>query len=356
MQPDWTVAPARWWHMPGLTRMFRRFGRRRYPIVDLPNTSEALVWAPFWSPSVGLLQSVWSGAVIGGFRTRSFVVDQGGRPIGLGQCRPRPESPHWEVVFLAVERTVLSDDHAPETVGFPDRRAVQLLGRLCDAAVERLGERIFATVRDQGEAVAVVRQLGFTPVAREQTYLLPSGLPLVRPDWPPAGLRRQERADAVAIHQLYQQQTPPVVQLAEGLRVAAWEAPRRPFGELGGLRVRLTRGRVTRQWVLSDGGHIEGWMRVTIARRGAHHLAVMIAPSRADLAPSLIASAVAFAHDVRSAPIIVRVRDHQWVERDAVEAIGFRSGDANLVMMKQLAIPVPTMRRSFAGALERAVS
>ena len=44
--------------------------------------------------------------------------------------------------------------------GFPDRRAQQLLGRLCDAAIEHDDEQIFAMVRDVvGPDVPIVATL-----------------------------------------------------------------------------------------------------------------------------------------------------------------------------------------------------
>lgn len=76
-------------------------------------------------------------------RTRSLVVEQSGRVIGLGQAQPRGEPRHWEIVYLALGAEA-GDGDTPgaSTSGYPDRRALQLLGRLCDAAIERHAERI----------------------------------------------------------------------------------------------------------------------------------------------------------------------------------------------------------------------
>ena len=50
------------------------------------------------------------------------------------------------------------------------------------------------------------------------------------------------------------------------------------------------------------------------------------------------------------------IRDHQWPEREALEAGGFRPYETNVLMMKQLALAVPSARRNLAPAMERVVS
>src|SRR5687767_13148024 len=137
MQGQVKVTPARWWHVPGLSRLIRDSRRQR-------GDGGAIVWAPSWSPSLGLLQSVWSAPVPGA--PRSLVAEQEGRPVGLAQMRPRREPRQWDVVYLAVEH---AGDDAPTGLVFaPDRRATRLLGELCDAAVELGLERLFTRIRE----------------------------------------------------------------------------------------------------------------------------------------------------------------------------------------------------------------
>jgi hypothetical protein len=62
------------------------------------------------------------------------------------------------------------------------------------------------------------------------------------------------------------------------------------------------------------------------------------------------------ARRVRAAAVFVSVRDHQWPEREALETAGFRLYETNVLMMKQLALAVPSARRNLAPALERVVS
>lgn len=351
MQPDWTVATARWWHMPGITRLIRQ-SRRRRPGAGAASR-EALLWAPFWSPSVGVVQSVWGSRLPGVPATSSHVVELAGSVVGLGQCRPRSDARQWEVTFLSLGPD--ASEVAGVAAGFPDRRAQQLLGRLCDAAVERGAERIFAMVRDDGDGAPVLRQLSFSPVTRELTYVQPAGTadggsaPV-----PPSvdGLRRQERSDSFGVHQLYQATTPPVVQLAEARRPQSWEPPRPRFGALPRLSPALS----GRRWVVARDDRVVGWAHLTVARRGAHHLSLMIDPSDPGLAVSLVAMATDAAHRVRVAPTFASIRDHQWPEREALDAVGFLPHEINVLMMKQLALTVPAARRNLAPAMERVVS
>lgn len=351
MQPDWTVATARWWHMPGITRLIRQ-SRRRWPSAGA-TAREALLWSPFWSPSVGVVQSVWGSRLPGVPASSSHVVEAAGTVVGLGQCRPRTDARQWEVTFLSLMPDVA--EVVGVAAGFPDRRAQQLLGRLCDAAIEHDAERIFAMVRDDGDGAPVLRQLSFSPVTRELTYVLPVGVPDAEAR-PVAlqvdGLRRQERSDSFGVHQLYQATTPPVVQLAEARRPQTWEPPRARFSALP----RLSRAAPGRRWVVVRDGRVVGWTHLMLARRGAHHLSLMIDPSDPGLAASLVSMATDAARRVRAAPTFASIRDHQWPEREALDAAGFRPYETNVLMMKQLALSVSSARRNLAPAMERAVS
>ncbi|MGH2355264.1 MAG: hypothetical protein ACRDJN_26945, partial [Chloroflexota bacterium] len=221
MQGHVKVAPARWWHVPGLARLIRETRRHRAE-------GAALLWAPRWSPSLGLLQSVWAAPMPGIPGPRSFVCESDGRPVGLGQMRPRREPHHWEVVYLAVEATRPRSGDGPSRAGpvsvMPDRRAARLLGELCDAGVLLGAERIFASIAEDGGRFELFKQVGFSPVVREYSYLRPGG-----PEAGPAGtaeeaatasglvgaipgLRPQHRSDAFGLLQLYQECTPKIVQ------------------------------------------------------------------------------------------------------------------------------------------------
>ena len=150
MQGQVKVVPARWWHVPALSRLIRDIRRR-------PGGEAAVLWDPRWSPTLGLFQSAWTASVPGVVGPRSVVAERDGRTVGLAQMRPLEEPRQWEVVFLAVElpqapaRGAALAGGGPAPLLFvPDRRAAHLLGDLCDTGVELGAERIVARTEEGG--------------------------------------------------------------------------------------------------------------------------------------------------------------------------------------------------------------
>src|SRR5688572_17193880 len=262
MQRQASVVAARWWHLTGLSGLIRETRRRRAEDPDQPG--QALVWQPRWSPSLALLQSVWSAPVPGVRVPLSFVAERDGKPVGLGQLRPRREAHQWEVAYLAVEAPSHTTDggQVPNLRVVPDRNAARLLGALCDAAVEQGADRILARMSDGGGRYELFRQLGFSLAVREYCYFraLPReaaqrGSPEQLAKRVP-GLRPQRRADAHGLLQLYARSTPKTVQLVEGKRSQSWETA--PVG----LGKRLTRGSGVQRWVVERDSEKVGWLQI----------------------------------------------------------------------------------------------
>jgi hypothetical protein len=348
MQAQVQVTPARWWHIPGLSRLIRGTRRARDR-----GSGGALVWAPRWSPSLGVLQSVWPAPLPGVPGPQSFAAEQGGRPLGLAQMRPRREPRHWEVVYLAVE------DAGPTTGQgvAADRTAARLLGELCDAAGHAGAERVFARIHEEGGRFAVFKQVGFSPVEREYTYYQEQERAAAPPAAAVPGLRPQRRADAFGLLQLYRAATPKVVQMAEGVgddrRGRHWEAEGvDPVG-------RLTRRPRRLRWVVERDGRHVGWLQLDVHRRGPHRLRLMVdegTTAHGDLTRPLLEHGLATLA-VHPAPgVLVRVREHQQRLAAALEARGFYLVDDSLLMVKLLATPVPQRSQpQFAPALEKVV-
>jgi hypothetical protein len=348
MQGHVKVSPARWWHVPGVAHLIRESRRQRF------SGECTLVWAPRWSPSLGLLQSVWAAPMPGVRAPRSFVAEQDGRAVGLAQMRPRREPYHWEVIYLAVEpeagaNTSPDGSSKPRLRLVPDRRATRLAGELCDAGVLLGAERLFVRIPDDGAGYDVFRQVGFTPVVREFTYYrAPGGPPpaTVAPEALP-GLRPQRRADAFGVLQLYHECTPKVVQMAEGKRSQNWDLAG------AGLGRHLSRRARAQRWVVERDARKVAWLQLNVQRRGPHQVRIMVS-DRADdvLQPVLdfVLGRVA-ARPVNG--VIVRVREHQPRLMSALEANGFEPVESHLLMVKQLAARV--MQRGFVPALEKVV-
>jgi hypothetical protein len=346
MQGQVKVTPARWWHVPAVAQLIRETRRRRFAVDG------ALVWAPRWSPSLALLQSVWAAPVPVVQAPRSFVAEQGTRPVGLGQLRPRREPHHWEVMYLAIEPEAAhaagDADGTPRLRLLPDRRATRLVGEMCDAAVMLGGERVFARMAEDGAGYDVFRQVGFTPVVHEFTYFREAGgATPTEPAAPIEGLHPQRRADSFGVLQLYLECTPKVVQMAEGRRSQSWELAGTALGR------RLGRHAGVRRWVVERDARKAAWLQIGFHRRGPHQVRLMVADRAGDIVEPLIDFALAQMAGNAPRGIAVRVREHQPRLMNALEQRGFEPIDSHLLMVKQLAARV--LNRGFAHALEKVV-
>jgi hypothetical protein len=338
MQGQVKVVPARWWHVPALSRLIRDTRRR-------PGGEAAVLWYPQWSPTLGLIQSAWPVPVPGVAGPRSFVAESGGRAVGLAQMRPLEEPRQWEVVFLAVElpqaggRGTANAGGGPAPLLFvPDRRAAHLLGELCDTGVELGAERIVARVEEGGGRYELFKQVGFSPVVREYDYFLPAGEAVGRVTGAGAvdGLRPQRRADSYGLLQLYQGSTPKLVQMAEGKRSRSWDLP------VAGWGGRLARGRAERRWVVERDARKVGWLRLQRLGRGQQALRqaeLLIDPQTSGLAPDLLALALT-AGGASAGGLLVRAREYQQGLLAALEESGFTPLGSRLLMVKQLAAAV----------------
>src|SRR5687768_13838658 len=316
MQRQASVVAARWWHITGLSGLIRETRRKRGEDPDQPG--QAIVWQPRWSPSLALLQSVWSAAVPGMRVPLSYVAERDGKPIGLGQLRPRREAHQWEVAYLAVEPP--SGGQQPNLRLVPDRTASRLLGALCDAGVARGADRLLARMSDGGGRYELFRQLGFSLAVREYSYFHAlSGAAPAPPVSPELlaqrvpGLRPQRRHDAHSLLQLYARNTPKMVQIVEGKRSQSWETA--PVG----IGKRLTRGIGVQRWVVDRDTEKVGWLQIQRLARGPHQIRILVDERASELNQSL----VDFALDMlNGAPggAMVRAREHQERLINALEA------------------------------------
>ncbi|HET7769213.1 MAG TPA: hypothetical protein VFN74_10615 [Chloroflexota bacterium] len=349
MQRQASVVAARWWHLTGLSGLIRETRRKRGDSPDQPG--QAIVWQPRWSPSLALLQSVWSAPVPGMRVPLSYVAERDGKPIGLGQLRPRREAHQWEVAYLAVETP--TSGPTPNLRSVPDRAASRLLGALCDAGVEQQADRILARMSDGGGRYELFRQLGFSLAVREYSYFHPLAQSAPQPRVSPEllaqrvpGLRPQRRADAHGLLQLYARNTPKTVQMVEGKRSQSWETA--PVG----IGKRLTRGSGVQRWVVERETEKVGWLQIQRLARGPHQVRILVDERASELNQSL----VDFALDLlagESGGAMVRAREHQERLISALEASGFLLVDAQLLMAKMLATPV--LQPQFGRVLEKVV-
>jgi hypothetical protein len=74
------------------------------------------------------------------------------------------------------------------------------------------------------------------------------------------------------------------------------------------------------------------------------------------MAETMLGLALDHVRRSRVAPVIARVREHQWLECRALEGVGFRLSETHVLMMKQLALTAPALRRQLVSVMERVVS
>ena len=338
MQGQVKVVPARWWHVPALSRLIRDTRRR-------PGGEAAVLWFPQWSPTLGLLQSAWTVPVPGVAGPRSFVAESGGRAVGLAQMRPLEEPRQWEVVFLAVELPqavrpgAASAGGGPAPLLFvPDRRAAHLLGELCDSGVELGAERIVARVDEGGGRYELFKQVGFSPVVREYDYFLPADEAAGRRDAGQGGRRTAPPAAGglVRAAPAVPGQHPQAGADGGGQAQPQLGPPR------GGLGGRLARGRAERRWVVERDARKVGWLRLQRQGRGQQALRqaeLLVDPQASGLAPDLLALALA-AGGASAGGLLVRAREYQQGLLAALEERGFTPLGSRLLMVKQLAAAV----------------
>ena len=350
MQRQVTVAPAQWWHLTGLSRLIRDTRRRRGGPSD--EAGQAIVWAPRWSPSLALLQSVWTAPMPGVRVPLTYVATSEKRPVGLGQIRPRREPHQWEVVYLAVEALPAGANGTLRLV--PDRNAARLLGELCDAAVARQADRVLARVTDDGGRYELFRQLGFSLAVREYSYF--RTLPQPSPDHASSaqelarripGLRPQHRADAPGLLRLYEKNTPKMIQLVEGKRSQSWDLM--PVG----IGLRLTRRSGVQRWVVERDGERLAWLQIQRLSRGPQQVRILVDDRAGELNQSLVDFALDVLGPQRAGGVMVRVREHQPRLITALEATQFFLVDVQLLMAKMLATPV--LQPQFGRVLEKVV-
>ncbi|HSH79054.1 MAG TPA: hypothetical protein VLA19_11050 [Herpetosiphonaceae bacterium] len=218
----------------------------------------------------------------------------------------------------------------------------ELFYRLIEDLLKRAGshkiERVFATVGSRADdVVEVLRQLGFQPYTQQAVWMLPE--PALEVGSTIVALRRQQRRDAWAIHQLYSSVSPRHVQQAELRDSTSWET--------SGTR-RLLRG-PERAWVLGDDQALTVQLQLRTGTRG-HVLQMLVAPHLRTEAAAMVRYVLSQLHDER--PVFAVVRSYQSELGQALEELGFVMRGEQTLYAKQLAILqresvfLPALRRS----------
>ena len=152
---------------------------------------------------------------------------------GLVSARKRASKQAWEVDCLINA----SDDDNGVLMG--------LLDQITEAAGKSGAMRIFLRLPSGSESEDSATRSGFMPYVREQVFF---GEELAVAD-PAERVRRREKADPYPSFQMYNRVVPAEVRQVEGMTFEEWSAAQESLGR-------------TRQYVLQDGEHIQGMLRV----------------------------------------------------------------------------------------------
>lgn len=260
---------------------------------------------PFWTALV----APWPWAGVG---VATFVLDErsGDRQaIGFVQLMKRPSRPEADVLHLSPAVSAASAEH-------PDAAEVwhRLLGYCSMAAASHGIQRIFASTAVGCPEEACLRDAGFSLYTLETIYRL-AAAPTVSGLAP--GFRAQLPQDSWALQRLYMNNTPKLVQQAEGALTGAVGSPMLSWWEPNNWRGVVwepageVRGAV--QVHLGRTGH---WLRIWGASEmGARDLRALVGQGlrQIDLAGGTR----------RPTPIFATVRDYESGSAGALTGFGF---------------------------------
>lgn len=211
-----------------------------------------------------------------------------------------------------------------------DNNGTALLEALCKAAGGRGARNLVAEVDEHSPAFESLRQAGFAIYARQHILRCEADSPVApraRRAAAEGAWRAQTAADGPAIHQLYLNLVPVLVQQIEP-----------PPGRGGRGLVHWREGELL--------GYID-------LERGP--LGVWAQPHfhpAAEQAHELLQAFLRSLDGGRSRPVYVCVRSYQGWMRAALEALGFKCGASQAVMVKRLAVGVRRPARAPLPALE----
>ncbi len=202
----------------------------------------------------------------------TWISVKGATLRGLVSARMRGSKAAWEVDCLI--------DAAEDDSGV----LMSLLDQVASDAGRAGAEKVFLRVASDSDVVKTAGRSGFSPYLTEWLLATPggrrNGSDVAHKTAAPGqnqGLRRWSRADAYPTFQLYNRWAPEPVRRVEAATFRDWQA----------ARERVSPRRGTRQWVVSRGSRIAGWLR-TAADGELGRFELMADPSTPELLDLLI--------------------------------------------------------------------
>lgn len=321
----YSIRPFHWTDIPALRHLRGETAR-----LDMPEGFVAGL-RPVRSAAQGMLP------VFGSVTT--LVLVEGGVPHAFVQGRPGRDGLTWDVLYLAYGRK--------DRIGSGARRDAHwsaLLDALTRRAGERRATRLFARVADNADAIIALRDAGYMTYGRETLYVAPYHKEARTAGAEPV-LRRQQRGDTWAIHQLYTLTTPKAMQFAEARTSGYWDLPRRGTARAG-------------FWV-GEAHEITAYAR-TFSGDHTHVIDVLFRPEEGAEALAAFVRAVLAALSAGEGDLVyVRAHGHQEDLGGVLAALGFSALARQSLLVKYTTIsvreavpafvPVPALRKAVAG-------
>lgn len=319
-----SIRPFHWTDIPALRRLRGETAR-----LDMP---EGIVGGlrPVRSTVFGILP--WHGGIV------TLVLLQDNTPCAFVQGRPRRDGLTWDVLYLAYGRKDRIGSGAAR-----DAMWSALLDALTRQAGRRRATRLFARVPDNAEAMIALRDAGYMTYGRETLYVGPYHKgPRATEEQPT--LRRQQRGDTWAIHQLYTLTTPKAMQFAEARTSGYWDLPRRGTAYAG-------------YWA-GDAHEVTAYARA-FSGDHTHVIDIMFRPERCGDLAAFVRAVLAALPAGEGDLVYIRAYGHQEDLGSALLALGFAPLVRQSLLVKYTTIPVreaapafvpaPVLRRLAAG-------
>ena len=317
------AARLRAWHVPSALGTF---------VLSNLSAYEVVVYAGRVTPAL-----IAAGAAVPGLVPQYQAVGAwvDGSLSGFGLVRYRAGERRAGVAALVI---LAHHGERGRSPGQPDGTELNACTELLYAAgAEAAGQgavSLLARVPDGSPFALAFAETGFVVAVREHAYRLqPAPVPA------PAqirDLRRQAPVDAWDILQLYRAITPAAVQQAESPSPQQWEtAP-------SGLPWPARAVAACERYVVPGPHGLDAWLEILTNAGGGHRLALMVHPRASELVGPIIQFALWRLSDFPARPVRVVVRDHETQLAAGLESAGFVRGGCELLMVKHMAIRIPS--------------
>ncbi len=254
---------------------------------------------------------------------KTWMAIRDGVPQGLISAKARRGTDIWDIDQLVVGE--------PSPAGNGTNVGLDLLAKVCEAAVQDGIQRVFMRVASDSPVMTDARRAGFSHYATESIYMLTH--PPKQKEWLPPPMRPRRRADHQPLFHLYSTTVPADVRSIEGMTFLEWR-----WNDGWGFRPMSWLGRHLRSrhdYVLDDRCGISAWLRISHPH---HTMELLCAPSQEYRVNEILRFGALVLADWR--PIICPVRSYQAHMGFHLENLGFTLVGEHALLARSLLVRV----------------